>query len=235
MTITTRTLVLFDIDGTLVLTGRAGVRGMNAAFAELYGHPDALSIVDVAGRTDRAIVGTVFETLSVPMGDTELAGLRDAYIAALRREIDVPVEHPKEVLPGVLTLLEALEARDDVDVGLLTGNFEGGAAVKLGHFDLWRRFQFGAFGDRHVSRRDLVPLALERAAAAGVAPTRADQVVVIGDTPLDVDCAQAHGARSLAVATGPFERAALEAAGADLTVETLDGAADLITWMTRTG
>lgn len=233
MSTSPRTLVLFDIDGTLVLTGRAGVRGMNAAFVDLYGHLDALSIVDVAGRTDRAIVSDVFRAINVEVSDEELIRLRDAYIAELARQIDLPVEHPKGVLPGVLRLLEALAARPDVDVGLLTGNFEAGAAIKLGYFDLWRRFRFGAFGDRHTSRRDLVPLALERAAAAGVPVPPADRVVVIGDTPLDVDCAQAHGARVLAVATGPFDQATLDAAGAHLTVETLEDAEELTQWIAR--
>ena len=226
-----RTLVLFDVDGTLVLTGRAGVRGMNAAFARLHGRHDALAAVAIAGRTDRAIVADVFEAIGLDPTEEAIAVLRDAYLEHLREAIDLPVEHPKGVLPGVSDLLAALESRTDVDVGLLTGNFEGGAAIKLGHFDLWRRFRFGAFGDRHVDRRDLLPVAVDRARAAGRAPARPDRVVVVGDTPLDVDCASAHGARALAVATGPFDREALARSGADLAVDTLEDVERLAAWI----
>ena len=107
-------------------------------------------------------------------------------------------------------------------MALLTGNFAGGAEIKLGHFDLWRRFAFGAFGDDHVNRRDLVPVAVREAASRGVVPTA---VVVIGDTPLDIDCAHAHGAMAVAVATGHYDEAALARAGADLVVPTLEAMA----------
>jgi phosphoglycolate phosphatase-like HAD superfamily hydrolase len=223
-------LVLFDIDGTLVLTGRAGVRGMNTAFARLYGLERALDVVSIAGRTDRAIVTDVFAQLAVEPTDAEIGRLRDAYLEDLRTAIDGPSEHPKQVLPGVLRLLGVLEERPGVSFGLLTGNFQGGAEIKLGHFDLWRRFAFGAFGDRHTNRRDLVPEALGRAGSrgTGVAPGR---VIVIGDTPRDIDCARAHGVRSVGVATGPYAIAELEAAGADVVVESLDDVDGLLRWM----
>lgn len=217
-----RTLVLFDIDGTLVLTGRAGLRGMDAAFAALHGWTSALDGIDFAGRTDRAIVADVFRGrgLDAP-SEAELFAVRDAYVEALGREIAKPSPWPSGVLPGVLDVLGVAEQDPAVVVGLLTGNFERGAEVKLGHFDLWRRFEFGAFGDHHVNRRDLVPVALDRARERGH-QMRAEDVVIIGDTPLDVDCAHAHGARAIGVATGPFSVDALRAVGADLVVETLE-------------
>jgi phosphoglycolate phosphatase-like HAD superfamily hydrolase len=224
-------LVLFDIDGTLVLTGRAGVRGMNAAFQRLYGRPEALDGVSIAGRTDRAIVTDVLAGLRVDVDDALIAGVREAYLRELSVEIHRPVAHWSGVLPGVGDLLEALERRDDVAIGLLTGNFEGGAAIKLGHFDLWRRFRFGAYGDHHISRRDLVPVAIAEAARAGVGPIAARDVIVIGDTPLDIDCAVVHGARAVGVATGPFTRADLSAAGADFVVDTLEHAVDVERWI----
>lgn len=122
------------------------------------------------------------------------------------------------MLPGVLELLDALAARADAAVGLLTGNFVRGARIKLGHFSLWDRFVLGAFGDDHVDRRDLVPVAIKEAEGLGLVPAR---VVVIGDTPLDIDCAHAHGATAVAVATGSYSREALMNAGADIAVETL--------------
>jgi phosphoglycolate phosphatase-like HAD superfamily hydrolase len=123
------------------------------------------------------------------------------------------------VLPGVESLIAAMEAESRWIVALLTGNFARGAEIKLGHFDLWRRFAFGAFGDDHFDRRELMPVALARAAAAGITP---DRVVVVGDTPLDVDCARAHGALAVAVATGSYSVDELTATGADLVVERLD-------------
>ena len=226
-----RRLILFDIDGTLVLTGRAGVRGMNAAFQRLYGRTDALDGVPIAGRTDRAIVTDVLGALQLDVDDSRIAGVRDAYLNELKVEIHRPVAHWSGVLPGVRDLLDVLDQRDDVAIGLLTGNFEGGAAIKLGHFDLWRRFRFGAYGDRYVDRRDLVPVAIEEAARAGVGAVAARDVIVIGDTPLDVDCAVTHGARAIGVTTGPFARAELAAAGADLVVDTLEQAVDVDRWL----
>jgi phosphoglycolate phosphatase-like HAD superfamily hydrolase len=227
----TTLIVLFDVDGTLIRSGGAGVRGLNAAFERLYGVRAALEGVALAGRTDRAIVGDVFRRIGIEPTDSEVARVRDAYVADLRVEIKRPVADPAGVLPGVTAVLDAMATLPHAQVGLLTGNFEPGAAVKLEHFDLWERFGFGAFGDDHIDRRALVPVALDRARRAGHATPRPDRVVVIGDTPFDVDCAKAHGARAVAVATGPFDRAALAAAGADLVVATLGDAAAVTQWL----
>ena len=125
------------------------------------------------------------------------------------------------VLPGVTEMLDHLESRDDVVTGLLTGNFVAGAEIKLGHFDLWRRFAFGAFGDEHTERRALVPVAVDAAWRQGHATFAPDRIIVIGDTPLDVDCAHAYGARAIAVATGMYSMDVLRECNAALTVETL--------------
>jgi len=226
------TLVLFDIDGTLIQSGRAGLRGMNAAFWRLHGREGALDAVPIAGRTDRAIVADVLRLLGVEPTDEHVHRLRDAYLEDLRFEIGRPVEAPSGVLPGVAGLLDSLEAMPDVGVGLLTGNFAGGAAIKLGHFGLWERFLFGAFGDEHPDRRALVPVALEAAARAGWRVTAPERVVVVGDTPLDVDCALAHGARALGVATGPFGRDELAAAGAHQVLPTLEDTRAVVAWLT---
>lgn len=221
-------IVLFDIDGTLVLTGRAGLRGMNAAFSRLYGSIEALEGIPVAGRTDRAIVSDALRAAGLAVTSDEILRLRDAYIADLQVEIGKPVPDFSGVLPGVGALLDELDADPEVSVGLLTGNFEAGARIKLGHFDLWSRFPFGAFGDDHDDRNALVPIALSRARAAGIAEPPPDRVVVIGDTPLDIACARAHGARAVAVATGSYTRDQLREAGADVVVETLSDARTLL-------
>jgi phosphoglycolate phosphatase-like HAD superfamily hydrolase len=225
------TVVLFDIDGTLVHTLGAGVRGMNAAFADLYARTDILEGLRIAGRTDRAIVGDAFRRLDLEPTSELVAALRDAYLPHLARELtQAPAGAACRVLPGVVEAIDALDRRGDVVVGLLTGNFHGGAGVKLRHFGLWERFAFGAFGDEHVDRRDLVPVAVAAARAAGHDVSAAD-LVVIGDTPLDVDCAQAHGARAIAVATGPYTREALGRTGADLTVGTLEELDAAAAWL----
>jgi phosphoglycolate phosphatase-like HAD superfamily hydrolase len=223
-------LVLFDIDGTLVQTAGAGVRGMNAAFAQLHGWGRALDDVPIAGRTDRVIVRDAFRRGGVEAGDGQIAALRETYVGHLLTEMRRAPEGPFGVLPGVESLIATLAGRADVVVGLLTGNFERGAAVKLRHFDLCDAFAFGAFGDAHLDRRDLVPVALASARQAGY-DVPAARTVIIGDTPLDVDCAHAHGARAVAVATGLYDADVLAATGADLTVMTLEALEPYAAWL----
>jgi phosphoglycolate phosphatase len=214
-------LVLFDIDGTLVLTGGAGLRAMNRACEDLVGHTRALEGIPVAGRTDRIILADVLDRLGRPLDDGLLAALRDRYLACLEEEIERPGHGVKAVLPGVQALLDRLAARDDVLLGLVTGNFEAGARIKLGHFDLWRYFRCGAFADDAADRNHLVPFAVDRARGCGLRDVPAGHVLVVGDTPHDVACARATGAVAVGVATGPFSTADLEASGADVVFEDL--------------
>lgn len=225
------TIVLFDIDGTLILSGRAGLRGLARAVRELYGIDDALEHVPLAGRTDRAIIGDVLSGLGRETTVGEIARLRAMYLEHLQHEIVKPVADRRGVLPGVHGILDAIEARSDLRLGLLTGNFEQGARIKLEHFALWHRFGFGAFGDDHEDRRALVPIALARAKDAGHAAASAADVVIIGDTPLDVDCALAHGARAIGVATGHYGRDDLAAAGAGLVVDSLEELDTVMRWI----
>lgn len=220
-------LVLFDIDGTLIRTEGAGVRGMNAALEGLHGCAEALAGVPVSGRTDRAILAEVLARQGLDPAGVDVAAVFDRYLAGLTEELREPRGPAFGVLPGVVETLDALAADSRFRLGLLTGNIERGAEVKLARFDLWRRFDFGAFGDEHVDRRDLVPVALARAAERGFDPAH---VVVVGDTPLDVDCAHAHGARAVAVATGEYTRDQLSQTGADVVVGTLE---ELRPWPAR--
>jgi phosphoglycolate phosphatase len=214
-------LVLFDIDGTLVLTGGAGLRAMNRACEELVGHAGALEGIPVAGRTDRIILADVMDRLGRPLDEALLAALRERYIAYLEQEIEHPGHGVKAVLPGVQALLDRLTARDDVVLGLVTGNFEAGARIKLGHFGLWRYFRCGAYADDAADRNQLVPFAVDRARGCGLQEVPASHVLVVGDTPHDVACARATGAVAVGVATGPFSPAELVASGADVVFETL--------------
>ena len=218
-----RILVLFDIDGTLLHTLGAGIRGMNRAFGRLHGRPDALDGVPVAGRTDRSIVTDGFRRIGVEPDVERIHTLRDVYKGEIPDELSRVNGTAIGVLPGVERMIAVLEQSPDVAIGLLTGNFEVIAAIKLNHYGLGSRFAFGGYGDHHFDRRDLLPMAVERARMAGV-DASGSRVVVVGDTPLDVDCAHAHGATAIAVATGNYGADELVATGADVVVDTLEDA-----------
>ena len=209
-------LVLFDIDGTLVLTGGAGVRAMTRACDEVVGSSNALHGVAVAGRTDWIILSDALERMGRDLDAQLFAALRDRYVTYLRDEIQVPGHGVKAVMPGIQALLDDLQARDDVYLGLLTGNFEAGARIKLEYFDLWRYFQCGAFGDDAADRNALVPFAVSRARECGVPDLAPHDILVVGDTPHDIACARAVGATPVAVATGMFTTEQLRDSGADI-------------------
>jgi phosphoglycolate phosphatase len=197
-------LLLFDIDGTLVLTGGAGSRAMTRAFAATHGLEDALRTVDLAGRTDRIIMRDALSRAGRDHEDVDLDEFREAYCAALREEIQKPGTGRRGVLPGVRPLLEGLAARDDVRLALLTGNFRASAEIKLSAFGIWEFFSWGAFADDAIERDDLIRIAHGRHETEHGRAIEPDRVVVIGDTPHDIRCARAGGARVVAVATGNF-------------------------------
>lgn len=223
-----RKLVLFDIDGTLVLTGGAGMRAMNRACESLVGHPDALSGMSLAGRTDRIILGDIVARTGRDIDAALLAELRDKYLAHLREEIERPGKGVKALMPGVRELLDALAARDDIFVGLLTGNFEAGARIKLEHFDLWKYFPCGAYGDDAADRNALVPFALARARECGLPDLAPEHILVVGDTPHDVACARAVDAVPVAVATGGFSVEQLRESGAEIVFQDLSNTQEFL-------
>ena len=214
-------LVLFDIDGTLVLTGGAGLRAMTRACQEVVGHADALDGIPVAGRTDWIILHDTLTRLGRDLDRDLFDRLRDRYVDYLRHEILQPGKGFNGALPGVPDLLESLHGRDQVYLALLTGNFEAGARIKLERFDLWRYFRCGAYGDDAPDRNALVPVAVERAAACGIPSLSPSDVIVVGDTPHDVACARAAGATAIGVATGGYTADELRACGADVVFDTL--------------
>jgi len=213
-------LILFDIDGTLVLTGGAGGRAMARAFADVFGLQNGLASISMAGRTDAWIVAQMAAQYGVPCDSETLERFHDAYIGHLLREIHKPGPQ-KGVLPGVRSVLDVLAAHEGAHLALLTGNFERGAQIKLEYFDLWRYFASGAFGDTTHDRNSLLADAIARVEASDGPSVRPSEVVVVGDTPLDVAVAVAAGARSLAVATGSYDVDALRASGADVVLEDL--------------
>jgi phosphoglycolate phosphatase-like HAD superfamily hydrolase len=213
-------VILFDIDGTLVLTGGAGVRAMGRAFQDVFSIPDAFASIPMPGRTDTGILSDAAAAHGIPTEPAEFERFRSVYFAHLRNELHQPGPR-KGVMPGVRSLLDSLTGRGDVYLALLTGNYEESARAKLEYFDLWRYFPCGAFGDDAPERNRLLPRALARILACGGPAVHPSETVVVGDTPLDVACAAAAGARSVAVATGSYDAEALRTAGADVVLEDL--------------
>lgn len=214
-------LYLFDIDGTLVDTGGAGMAALKQATVELFGDPGPP--LDLAGATDLGIVAGIL----AHFGESPSPAKAQAYLETYQKHLDWNLAHggfPGRLIPGALPLLDHLEARGGAVLGLLTGNTAGGAASKIRHFGLSRYFAFGAYGCDHHDRNRLGPIAMERATQHAGRPFIAAETWIIGDTPKDIACARAIGAKCLAVATGSFPAAELEACGADQVVESLDQA-----------
>lgn len=214
-------LVLFDIDGTLLLTGRAGVRAMTAAFAELFGVPDAFAAVSLGGRTDSYLLSRALADAGLPDTPVVHATFEARYVERLAAEITRPGTGRKGVLPGVPALLDAVRATSHLHAALLTGNYRAAAHIKLSHFGLSDHFSWGAFSDDAADRNALVPIARNRARERGILPDTTARTIVVGDTPYDVECARVAGARAIAVATGGFGADELRAAGADVVLEDL--------------
>ena len=223
-------LLLFDIDGTLVLTGGAGVRAMNRAFEAVFGVPEAFHGIPMAGRTDPAILAEACARAGFSLSRDEIARFERRYYTALDEEMLAPPPPPadpahsrsfKGVLPGVPALVDRLAGDAGVFLALLTGNYAAAARTKLAHFDLWRQFRCGAFGEDADPRHALVPVAVARAREAGCQAVAPSDVVIVGDTPRDVDCALRAGVSIVAVATGGYDTAMLRAAGADTVFESL--------------
>lgn len=194
-------LLLFDIDGTLLLTGRAGEHALRLAFQERFGVDDDLSSISFAGSTDGAIARQMFAAHDIPPTPENIADLFDGYVHHLALELP---RREGRVLPGIVELLEALHGREDCVLGLLTGNIEKGAELKLAHYGVWDFFEFGAFADDHVDRNKLGPVAHSRAVEKHGMIFGAQDVYVLGDTPRDIDCARAAGFVAVAIATGSY-------------------------------
>jgi phosphoglycolate phosphatase len=217
-------LILFDIDGTLCLTGRAGWRAMNRACQEVVGVDEAMANVEFAGRTDWSILTDIMAKYGRTVDAALLADLRDRYVRHLGEEIQHRGTGVKDVMPGIPPLLEELQQRDDVALALLTGNFLEGARIKLEYFDLWKYFPCGAFGGDAASRNDLVPIALSRARECGIINGQPSNVLVVGDTPNDVECALVASVTPIGVATGGYSVEDLRGAGAEIVFEDLSDA-----------
>ena len=200
------TVLFWDIDGTLLTTAKAGVFAWEDAVRELTGREFELIQMRIAGLTDYQIAQRTFETLGIDTDEAFLRRFVDRYGELL------PSSLPRKngrVLPNVREILERLQGRSDVRSYLLTGNTRAGAQAKLTHYDLIQFFPDGAFAEDTGDRASIARRALELARRSGTVAE--DGVFVIGDTPHDIDCATAIGARTIAVATGGYTLAELEA------------------------
>jgi phosphoglycolate phosphatase-like HAD superfamily hydrolase len=208
-----RRLILFDIDGTLVRGGPAKDAFLGA-MAEAYGTVGAPERVSFGGKTDPQIAREILlgAGLSHERIDEGFPRLWTGYLERLERGLET---HPMTVLPGVRDLLDGLAAMEDVALGLVTGNIEGGAELKLGSAGLWGRFEIGSYGSDHEERDELPTIALERARRRWGRAFEAEHALIVGDTPRDIACGRACAIRTIAVATGTYGADALEAAGAD--------------------
>lgn len=212
----TRKLVLFDIDGTILLTAGAGRRAIVAALAEVVGPSPAFERIRFDGKTDPQIVAEMLEAAGEPepREPARVHALCERYVGFLARELERPTSRTT-VMPGVHALLERLEAEPGVVLGLLTGNVARGAALKLRSGGIApERFRVGAYGSDAAHRSDLPPIAARRAEAIFGSVPRGAEVVIIGDTPADVACGTGIEARALGVATGAYSVGDLEACGA---------------------
>lgn len=194
-------LVLFDIDGTLLTSGGAGERALRYGFRDRFGIEDDLTKIEIAGRTDSGIARQMLAAHGLPDSPENLAALFDGYIYFLKRELP---DSPGRLLPGILPLLEALKPRADIVLALLTGNLARGAEIKLTHYGVWHYFEFGAYADDHHDRNQLGHFARQRARERHGLEFPPERIFVLGDTPHDISCARAIGAKAIAIATGKF-------------------------------
>jgi len=203
MTTIQKRLLLFDIDGTLIHSGGAGVQALKVAFQERFGIVDDLHGIEIAGMTDSGIVVNILNKHKIPSTNENVSAFLDSYVHFLSLELP---QRKGNLLPGVLQLLEKLKSRPHLVLALLTGNVSRGARLKLEHYGVWHFFEFGAFADDHRDRNQLGRFARARAKEKYGCEFAASEIDVIGDTPRDIACGKALGARTIAVATGTWSR-----------------------------
>lgn len=220
-------IYLFDIDGTLLLSGGGGSRALDRVFLDRFGLERAMELVKAGGKTDPIILEEIFTTrLNRAPVDEELAEILALYVPLLRAEL--AEAQAFRLMPSVVETLDYLAAlAPAVLLGIATGNVREAAQIKLERAGLWDRFRFGGFACDHRDRHRLVERAIERAHEVAGQEVPPDQIVVVGDTPLDVAAARACGVRVVAVATGSVGRAELAACRPDAVFDTL---AELPAW-----
>jgi phosphoglycolate phosphatase len=192
-------LLLFDIDGTLLMSGGAGRQAMNRAFFHCYGFENGFQDINMMGRTDPLILKEALLKHHLPY--TENTIFQRVYYGFLEEELLKPASN-KSLCPGIIDLLKKLNRENNMILGLLTGNWQRGAYLKLRHFQIQDYFLIGAYADDAEERSNLIPVALHRFREKTGTPIDPSDVFVIGDTPLDIIAARPHHVRTVGVATG---------------------------------
>jgi phosphoglycolate phosphatase-like HAD superfamily hydrolase len=212
-------LILFDIDGTLIRTGGAGVKAFAKVFETEFKAVDGFERLKFAGRTDQGLVREFFGYHNIPLSPANARRFFERYVFWLDHILR---ESEGEICPGVVDFIRQARALNPAPrIGLLTGNIRLGAEIKLRHFHLWDFFETGAFADDHEERDQIAAIARQRGDQL-LGRTLADhEILVIGDTHLDIRCARAIRARVLAVATGNFSVEELRAHSPDWAVRNL--------------
>jgi phosphoglycolate phosphatase len=202
-------LVLFDIDGTLIHTDGAGIKAFAKVFEREFGVPNANAGIKFSGRTDTSLAREIFNKHRIEPSKENFNTFFEQYTLWLAHLL---LESKGDIFPGVWRFIYELQRLPEPPtLGLLTGNIRLGAEIKLRHFNLWDFFLLGAFGDEHEDRRQIAAIAQERGSRVLNRRLLGEEVLVIGDTPLDIDCGKAIGAKTLAVATGDCTLADLQA------------------------
>lgn len=213
-------LVLFDIDGTLIHTSGAGEKAFARVFANLFGIADGTEKLKFAGRTDGAVLREFFVHNAIEPSADNMEQFLEAYVFMLDHMLN---SLPGGVLPGVWNWLHDLRTLPEPPmIGLLTGNIRLGAEIKLRRFNLWEQFEIGAFADDSSERNEIAALARKRGEAALGRSLRDEEVLIIGDTPLDIACARSISAKVLAVGTGIYRKRDLVPFKADWTADNLE-------------
>jgi len=210
--------ILFDIDGTIMDSGGAGTRAMDTAFMELFSVRNAFQTISMAGKTDMQILKEGLELHNIDYSNGVIPEFYRSYIRYLKQNIGDALGHVK---PGIREALRELQAQKEFILGLLTGNIEEGARIKLDFFGLNDYFNIGAFGNDDEDRDRLLPVAVDKLFKRNSLHVSFRDCIVIGDTPRDVSCSKPYGAFSVAVATGPYSAATLSEAGADVVLNDL--------------
>jgi len=226
-------LVLFDIDGTLILSHGAGMRAFYRGLSQVFGLTMQKDSVSPDGKTDPLIARECLAYFRQEhlWNDESRANLFDCYLACLEEEMEqARLNGSIRILPGVTALLEKLASEPEYALGLVTGNLEGGARIKLAKAGLDRYFHFGGYGSDAEDRTALVRMAIERG-RDHVAPEAVDRTFVIGDTPLDVIHGRAAGASVIAVASANYKIADLQACGPDLLVADLTAMETILSFL----
>lgn len=213
------TLLLFDIDGTLIDSGGAGSRALAIAFENVFSIKDAFRHISMAGKTDVQIIKEALNLYDLSCEDGVVPLLVQSYINHLGREM---INSEKHIKPGVFDILGKVDETEGYWAGLLTGNIEEGARIKLDSFGLSDYFMCGAFGSDDENRNKLLPVALKKFNGSTGLDMSYSDCIVIGDTPRDVECSKPYGAKAVAVATGPYSYESLLRTDADLVLESLE-------------